>query len=145
VLIWRRVTSPTTLGGFEIPVGTEILLSPFITHRDPAIYSEPTRFQPERWSSIRPSPFEYLPFSYGARKCLGAAFAEILIKVTIAMLVQRYRLELVPGCRVKLNVTFTIKPRPALPMRVRRQDRQFRRSPAVLRSPLMDLVSGPLR
>ncbi|NJL26748.1 MAG: cytochrome P450 [Thermoanaerobaculia bacterium] len=140
VIIWRRITSPVTLGGYELPVGTEVILSPYMTHVDPAIYLEPKRFLPERWQEAKPSPFEYLPYSYGARKCLGAAFAEVMLRAITAMIVQRFRLELIAGTKVDLAVTMTMKPKGGLPVVVRRQDREFNRSRAELRGFLRRMV-----
>jgi len=140
ILIWRRLTEPAQLGDHEVPAGTEILLSPYVTHVDPEIFPRPRRFLPERWSEIKPSPFEYLPFSYGARKCLGAAFAEILLRVVIPMIVQRYRLEMLPDAKVDLAVTFTMKPKGGLPVIVRDQDREFHRSKSRVRGYLSTMV-----
>lgn len=140
IIIWRRPTETAELGGFEIPAGSEVLISPYITHVDPAIYSEPRRFLPERWNELKPSPFEYLPFSYGARKCLGAAFAEMMLRLIVSMVVQRYRLELVPKTRVDLTVTMTMKPKKGLPMVVRAQDGEHPRSRAEITGELARLV-----
>lgn len=140
VIVWRRITSPIALGGHDVPVGTEVILSPYLTHVDPEIYPEPKRFLPERWETAKPSPFEYLPFSYGARKCLGAAFAEVMLRAIVAMVVQRFRLELIPGTKVDLAVTMTMKPKGGLPVVVRRQDREHSRSRAELRGYLCRMV-----
>lgn len=140
IIIWRRPTSTAELGGFEIPAGSEVLISPYITHVDPAIYSEARRFDPSRWERSKPSPFEYFPFSYGARKCLGTTFADLLLQLIISMIVQRYRLELVPNTRVDLTVTMTMKPKKGLPMVVRTQDGEHRRSKAEITGELERLV-----
>jgi cytochrome P450 len=139
-LIWRRLSEPAQLGPYEVPTGTEVLVSPYMTHVDPDVYPHPKRFSPERWAGLKPSPFEYLPFSYGARKCLGAAFAEILLRVVVPMIVQRYRLEMLPDAKVDLTVTFTMKPKGGLPMIVREQDREFHRSKSRLRGDLSKLL-----
>ena len=143
VLIWRRLTAPAVLGSIEIPAGSEVLISPFVTHRDPDLFEQPRKFLPERWDNIDPSPFEYLPFSYGARKCLGAAFAEMLLKIVTSMVVQRYRLELVPDSKLDLKVTFILGFKHGLPMIVHEQDHEHHRSKAEIRGQLRELVEVP--
>lgn len=141
ILLWRRVTSDTSLGGFAIPAGTEVVISPFMTHRDPAIYPRADCFLPSRWQEIRPTPFEYLPYSYGARKCLGMAFVEMLLKIVVSSTLQRYRLEMLPRNRLDLQVTFTMKPKNSLPMVIRPQDREFARSKGEVAGRVAELVS----
>ncbi len=143
VMLWRRLTGPAILGSCEIPAGSEVLISPFMTHRDPELFEQPRSFLPGRWDEIDPSPFEYLPFSYGARKCLGAAFAEMLLKIVTSMIVQRYRLELIPRSRIDLKVTFILNFKNGLPVIVRKQDRELDRSPAEIRGQLRELVDIP--
>lgn len=130
VILWRKPTTETTLGGHEIPIGSEVLISPYITHIDPAIYSEPKKYRPERWAGRKPSAFEYLPFSYGFRKCLGAALGDMMLKIAVAMVVQRHRLQLRPGSKIDLEVSFTMKPKNGLRMAVHPQDRSYQRSRA---------------
>jgi len=143
IVVWRRLTSPAELAGYEVPVGTEVLVSPYMTHIDPEVYPEPLRFRPERWEGLKPTPFEYLPFSYGARKCLGAAFAEAMLRIVTAMVVQRYRLELIPKTRVDMAVTMTMKPKGGLPVIVRPRDREFQRSRAPLEGYVNEMVDFP--
>lgn len=145
VVLWRRTSEATTLGGFAIPTGTEVLFSPYVTHLDPERYPEPRRFVPDRWRDLKPSAFEYLPFSHGFRKCLGAAFAEALLRVVVAMTVPRFRIELIADQRVDLFVTFTMKPKRGLPVTTRAQDHRFERSPACVQGQLGGMVELPER
>ncbi len=140
ILLWRQLTSDAELLGHELPAGSEVLLSPYITHTSPAVYTEPKRYQPRRWEEIKPTPFEYLPFSYGFRKCLGAALAEMWLKIVVSMVVQRFRLQIIPEARIDLAVTFTMRPKPGLPMVIQPQDRQFQQSRARVRGRLAELV-----
>jgi cytochrome P450 len=112
----RVLTERTTFGGFEIPQGAEIMVSLYETHRVPEVFERPLAFRPERWETLRPSPYEYNPFSAGPRTCIGAAFATLEIKLVLAMLLQRYRLELVPQ-RIDRFAELVLAPK-ALKMRV---------------------------
>jgi cytochrome P450 len=136
-IIGQRIAMSTCeLGGYELAAGTTIVYSEFLTHRMPELYAEPNRFQPERWLTLEPSPYEYLPFSAGPHMCIGALFSMQELKIVLAMMLQRYRLAVRPN--VKLSVDFKMRARPGMPVRIFAQDRQFKRPP--VRGPIQDLV-----
>lgn len=116
----RIVAEDHELGGHFMPKNTELFLSIFHMHHDPAIFPRPRSFDPARWSTIKPTTFEYNPFSAGPRMCIGASFAMMEIKIVLAMLLQRYRLELLPGDKIDRRVAITMAPREGLRMRVRK-------------------------
>jgi cytochrome P450 len=124
-LISRMSTAPVEIGPYRLPTGAIVILSEYVTHRLPDIYPEPKAFKPERWETIEPSPYEYLPFGAGPRMCIGATFAMMEIKIVLAMLLQRYRLSVVPKTRVDHQVKITLSPKGGMPMLVASQDRQF--------------------
>ncbi|HSN99044.1 MAG TPA: cytochrome P450 [Candidatus Nanopelagicales bacterium] len=105
----RRTLAPFTLRGREIPVGMGVLAVIVLAHGDPALYPEPERFRPERFLERKFSPFEYLPFGGGHRRCVGAAFAQYEMKVALGSLLAAHRFSLVEQGAVKpvrRNVTF---------------------------------------
>lgn len=124
---WLTARSPIedeSLGGYVIPAGALVLLSPYLTHRHPAVWEDPERFDPERFApargAMRPA-FAYFPFGGGPRRCIGSAFATTEMQMIVATVVQRYRLTLLPGARVVPAAGLTLRPSPALPMRAHRQ------------------------
>ncbi len=130
VLFPRVATAAAQLGGYRIPAGSEVVYSPYVTHRDPAVFPEPRRFRPERWEDLKPSPFEYLPFGARGRTCLGLAFAGMQLRTVIPMVLQRHRLQVAPGARIDVRAHTVMGPK-RLPMTVHPQDRDFRRTPGV--------------
>lgn len=128
-LLVRQSRAPFELGGFALPAGATVFLSPFITHRLPEHWDAPQAFRPARWERIEPSIYTYLPFGAGPRMCIGTTFALMEIKLALAVIVQRFRLALPAGARVEPELRLTLRPRGGLPMRVFAQDRQFRRAP----------------
>ena len=66
----------------------------FATHRIESIYPEPERFSPERFLNKSYSPFEFLPFGGGARRCIGAAFATYEMKLVLFSILKLYRFQL---------------------------------------------------
>lgn len=125
ILFMRVCTEEAPLGPYRLPPRANVVLSPLVTHRDPARYPEPSRFLPERWGSIEPSLYAYLPFGAGARMCLGMGFAQQALRLILPMLLQRFHLTLAPGARVSRTVrgiTFGLKH--GLPMAIARQEGQ---------------------
>ena len=142
----RIVGEDHELSGHFLPASTELFLSIFHMHHDRAIFPDPNRFDPSRWSKIKPSVYEYNPFSAGPRMCIGAAFATMEIKIALAMLLQRFRVERTPGARIDRRVAITMAPKHGLPMRIRKNDGAWfaarRRLPAV-RGNLREIVDLP--
>lgn len=90
-LFFRRASADFELGGHRLPTGATILLSPLITHRDPARFPAPRRFDPRRWDGLELGPYDYIPFGAGVRRCIGAGFAAQATRLVLAILLQRVR------------------------------------------------------
>ena len=139
-----RVTSETTeLGGYELPKGTEVLVSIYHTHHMPEIYQDPEAFKPERWETINPSIYEYNPFSAGPRLCIGATFAMMEIKIVLAMLLQRFRWEYITGQTIDRAGVISIKPKYGLSMMVRPQDHEFNQGVGNVEGNIRETVKLP--
>lgn len=141
-LPWNgRVTSqPTELGGYRLPTGTEVLVSIYQTHHMPDLYSEPEVFNPRRWETMTRNTFEYNPFSSGPRSCIGAAFAKLEIKIVLAMLLQRYRLQCIPQLTVDRKGVIVMTPKQGMPMQIFQQDRQFSKGVGNIRGNIREMV-----
>ncbi len=131
-LFTRVLASDATLGPYTLPKSANVILSPFITHRAPELYPEPTRFRPERWADLSPTPYEYLPFGAGPRMCLGAGFANLSMRLMLPMILQRFRLSLASNVIIWCKVGgIVLAPKPGLPMQIVPQDRRFPPPPPV--------------
>ncbi len=109
----RLVTADTRLGRHLLPTGTNIVYSPYLIHHRPDIYNNPERFDPDRWAAERPQPHRhaFIPFAAGARKCIGESFAVTEAAVGLATISARWRLEHVPGLRVRPALGSILRPR----------------------------------
>ena len=92
----REALADCEIGGYAIPAGTTVIMSPWISHRDPRYFEHPTEFRPERWSGdfARHLPrFAYMPFGGGPRICIGNRFAMMEAVLILATVAQRFRLQ----------------------------------------------------
>ncbi len=97
-----RITRRTIqIGAYEIPKGTVVQPSIYLTHRCPKIWPDPERFRPERFLSRSPGQFEFYPFSVGVRRCLGMAFAEYQLRIVVAQALRRVTLRLISSRPVR--------------------------------------------
>ena len=139
-----RVTSqPTEFCGYELATGTEVFVSIYHTHRMPDLYPEPARFRPQRWDSIHPSIFEYNPFSAGPRMCIGWQFALQEMKIVLAMLMQRFRLQCAPTIVINRAGSIVLTPYSGLPMTIHAQDRRFQDGVGGVRGNVREMVDLP--
>jgi len=106
--VLRVLRAPLQLGAFEVPAGTGVSASALLAHRREELYPEPERFVPTRFLERRFSPFEYLPFGGGHRRCIGAAFATFEMKIVLGVALARHRIALLdarPPVPVRRSVT----------------------------------------
>ncbi|MEO3807723.1 cytochrome P450 [Sphaerisporangium sp. B11E5] len=87
----RRVTADVPVNGSDpVPRGALLFTAAVVAHHDPVVFPDPYAFLPRRWlDGAAPSPYEYFPFGVGARRCLGAAFAEAQVRTTLGMIARR--------------------------------------------------------
>jgi hypothetical protein len=101
----RLVKQPIEIGGERYEPGIVLICSAHLVHHDPAIYPDPYAFRPERWFDTKPGTYTFLPWGGGRRRCLGAAFALLEMRVVLRAALER----------------FAVRPASAAPMRARRR------------------------
>ena len=114
----RKLKAPLLLGEYRLPVGMAVAPATVLAHYNPATYDAPERFRPERFLERSYSPFEYMPFGGGHRRCIGAAFASYEMAIVLGSLLKRFQFELVATAPVvpkRRNVT--MGPSTAVPIR----------------------------
>lgn len=114
----RRAAKADQIGGYDIPAGSLIYISPYVTHRHPAFWEDPERYDPERFSPDQPDRprFAYFPFGGGPRQCIGNSLALLEAQLSLATIAQRYRFHPVPGHPVEPKMQITTSPRYGLKM-----------------------------
>jgi len=120
----RTVRADFELCGYKIPAGANLVMSQWIMHRHPAYFTDPERFDPDRWrmESLQKLPrFVYFPFGGGARQCIGASFATMEAILLLAAIAQRFALESVPDHPVVPVPGFTLRPKYGIRMVLHRR------------------------
>jgi cytochrome P450 len=120
--VGRQALKEDVVGGYRIPAGAILSLSPWVTHRHASVWPDPDRFDPDRFAAeqVRSRPkHAYFPFSSGPRLCIGETFALVEAQIVVAMMMQRYELALPAGAVVVPEPHLTLRPRGGLPMIVR--------------------------
>jgi cytochrome P450 len=117
-IIARSASGADEIGGFPIPAGSLVLISPYVVHRHPGLWSNPEGFDPQRFAS-EPARGAYLPFGAGPRMCIGSGFASMEAELVLATLARDVAFELPPGEPVELEPSITLRPKHGLAMTVR--------------------------
>jgi cytochrome P450 len=109
----RRALEADTLGGFEVPAGTDVILPTYVIHRHPRYWHEPDAFRPERFAAGgegQGASFAYIPFGAGPRRCLGDGFAIYEMLAHLSRFGRRFRLRMVPGQHVTMEPRVNLRP-----------------------------------
>ena len=110
----RYARQDFALGEYFLPAKTTVLISQFVTHRDPRFFPNPLCFDPDRFTAegkAQRIKFTYFPFGAGARQCVGESFAWMEGVLILATLAQKWKLRLVPGHRVEPQPLITLRPK----------------------------------
>lgn len=126
----RMAAEPVELGPFTLNRGAGVVFSQYMTHHLPRLYENPDEYRPERWKTIDPSPYEFLPFGSGPRMCIGATLAIQTLMTTLPSVLRRYRLAVVPDSEISGEVVSTmLGPKTSVPMLVCPADGRFESAP----------------
>jgi cytochrome P450 len=121
---FREVLKPCEFNGYLIPQGWSALYQVGRTHKDSSVYTQPERFDPQRFiperSEDKAKPFSHIPFGGGVRECLGKEFAKLEMKLFAALLIRQYEWELLPQQNLDMIMIPTPHPRDGLQVKFRR-------------------------
>lgn len=114
----RRAIKDCEFNGFKIPRNTAVGVSPWYTHRMPEYWTQPDKFDPERWSDERAENkkhfYQFVPFGGGRHKCLGLKFADVQSKIFLYHFLQRYEVKVKPGYKAEFQTVPLSMPKDGL-------------------------------
>jgi cytochrome P450 len=120
--IGRMALEDHELGGYAIPKGSLVLVSPYIGQRDTRFWPDADRFIPERWGehSVKEAgqKYTYFPFGGGVRRCIGESFAWTEGILLVATIAQKWKLRLDPGQKIALQPMITLRPKYGMKMKI---------------------------
>lgn len=126
----RSNSVPVDLGPLSLAKNTIVIFSQFMTHHRADLYPNPETFDPDRWLTITPTPYEYLPFGAGPRLCLGAPLAMVTLKTILPLILKRFRMSVVANSEIAGRVVSTmLNPIYGLPMELSIPDGRFAAAP----------------
>jgi cytochrome P450 len=120
----RRTVAGDSIDGFEIPPGSDVVVSAWVTHRHPAFWEDPERFDPERFAPEREAErhrHAYFPFGAGPRACIGQYFSMLEAVIALAVIARRYELASTTE-RIPLAPRITLNPGAPVPCRLTPRD-----------------------
>jgi cytochrome P450 len=117
----RRAIAADEVGGYRVPAGADIMISPYTLHRHPGFWPDPQRFDPLRFEQANAEVahrYAYIPFGAGPRVCVGSHLGMMEATFVAIMVARKFRLGLVPGREVKGEAMLSLRVRDGLPMLV---------------------------
>jgi cytochrome P450 len=109
----REAIDEVDMGGFLLRPGDQVLYSPYAVHRDPRVYSDPTRFDPDRWSTARSGAItrhSFFPFGAGVHRCIGEPLALMTMTTVVATVCAKWRFTPVSDYHPHTRVTIGVRP-----------------------------------
>lgn len=113
---YRDVLKDTKLGLYKIKKKALVMLSMYVTHRNPGIWDKPDEFIPERFIGRSQKGFSFYPYGGGRRICLGMHLANVEMTTILALFIANFRFELEPGFKVKKETYAILRPKNGLPL-----------------------------
>jgi len=122
IMIPRRAVREFEFEGYSIPANSGVVIYPALVHRLPQWWTEPDKFDPDRFSEARAEhkqhPFLYVPFGGGAHTCIGMHFAEMMVKAIMPQFLDRYQVSAPVGTGAKMLFIPIPKPKDRLPINI---------------------------
>lgn len=115
----REAIEDVEIGGYYLPKGASVILSPWITHRDARYFDAPEEFRPQRWTrefEKQLPKFAYFPFGGGSRKCIGSNLARMEAALILATVVRRIGMRPAPGFKLQVQACINLQPRNGIRM-----------------------------
>jgi cytochrome P450 len=107
----RLVKQPVEVGGWTYPKGICLIANSYLVQHDPEIYPDPYAFRPERFLDEPPGTYTWIPFGGGRRRCLGASFAMLEMKVVLRSVLARIDMHPAQALEVSRRRSITLSPR----------------------------------
>lgn len=119
-VVAREVQTPIEIQGYTLPAGVTVAASIYLAHHRSEAFPDPERFRPERFLQRQPSPFEYLPFGGGVRRCIGMSLALYEMKIVLGSILAQYEFTALTHELRAVRRFVTLAPEGGAKLRIRR-------------------------
>lgn len=105
-LVHRRCNEACTVNGLRIPSGIDVFMPPYVLHRDPVLWPDPEKFDPDRFSAKNreaQAAYSYMPFGIGPRQCIGFPFALLEMKTAMFRVLSKVKFQTADDTVSQLN------------------------------------------
>jgi cytochrome P450 len=109
-VVARVLRQELELGGYRMPAGTRVMPSIYLTNRNPSVYEHSAEFLPERFLENAPDTFAWIPFGGGIRRCIGASFAQLEMKLMLRTMLSELEPSVPAGRRPSLGAGVRTRP-----------------------------------
>jgi len=119
----RKSVKADVIGGYRVPAGADIMISPYTLHRHPSFWDAPNEFRPERFATpaaVTAHRYAYIPFGAGPRVCVGSHLGTMEATLIAAMVARGFRFERISSAPPKPEAMLSLRIHGGLPMRVHR-------------------------
>ena len=118
-LVHRRCNQSCNINGIQIPAGVDVFMPPYVVHRDPAFWSEPEKFDPDRFSPENREAqvaYSYMPFGIGPRQCIGFRFALLEMKIAVFKILSKVKFRMAADTvsELKFRSVLIMQPRDSI-------------------------------
>lgn len=120
-IMMRKVNRDTTIDGYAFKAGGLAVFSIYNVHHHPDYWSQPERFDPERFLTAEKRRCAYMPFGTGERVCIGSHFALLETQLLLSMIVQHYDVQLLNTAEVDIEMAVSLRPKGGIPVRLNRR------------------------
>ena len=124
-IIDREALADDEFEQYKIKKGKDVTCLIYSMHYNPKYWEHPEKFDPDRFTTenkAKQTPFSYLPFGGGPRLCIGNNFALMEMQFVLAMLIKRYKFEVVTDQQIDINPLVTLRPRYGIKVRVKKRE-----------------------
>lgn len=119
--IGREAIEDCEIGGYPVPVKTQLFISQYVVHRDPRFFENPESFESDRWTDgleKRLPKYAYFPFGGGPRLCVGQSFPKMEAALLLATIAQRFRIQLSGEKHITPQPSITLRPKQGIQVKL---------------------------
>lgn len=129
IFLSRVARAPSYVAGYPIEAGTHVICSPFVSHRIPEVFVLPNRFMPDRWLNNSVPTYAYIPFGMGVHTCVASHFAQVIMRMLIAQMLQRFTFRIAPNALIERKIRISLVPKYGMPLQLLPRSERFMANP----------------